>query len=102
MYSPRACCCILACPAAAGSLQSFVDALLTANEVQAAYISGILWEICADAEVARHVFSFGAVPALLHVCSRFLAAAGSKSEYCQKSAGKGMHLWVRRWDAHHV
>jgi len=49
--------------------------------LQSAYISGILWEICADKETARAVFRCGAVPALLHVCSRHLAAAVVKSEW---------------------
>ena len=43
--------------------------------------SGILWEICVEQDVAKAVIKCGAVPALLHVCSRNLAAAGSKSEF---------------------
>ena len=47
---------------------------------QAAYISGILWEVCAEMEVAEAVIKCSAVPALLHVCSKNLAAAVTKSE----------------------
>ena len=50
------------------------------SRLQAAYISGILWEVCAEMEVAEAVIKCGAVPALLHVCSKNLAAAVTKSE----------------------
>jgi len=73
---------------ASGTLQPFVTALLTPNEELAAYIAGILWEICAEQDVARQVLECGAVPALLHVCSTFLAAAAAKKTVKKKKKGE--------------
>ena len=72
-------------------LQGFVDALLTASDVQAAYISGTLWEICSDATVAGHVLKCGAVPRLLHVLSKNISGALPKSA---SSEVRSHHLLV--------
>lgn len=58
-----------------GCLQGLIDALVTSSDSQAAYLCGILWEICSDASVALQVLKCGAVPALLHVLSKNLAGA---------------------------
>lgn len=43
------------------------------GEEQAAYLTGILWEASAESAVAEAAVAAGAVPALLHVCSKHLA-----------------------------
>jgi hypothetical protein len=40
----------------------------------------MLWEVCSEQEVAKAVIKCGAVPPLLHICSRNLSAAIVKSE----------------------
>eukprot|EP00955_Chlamydomonas_euryale_P055677 356183-Chlamydomonas_euryale.AAC.1 len=73
---------LAACPGfveamnACGALPRLVDACLTAAAPRAAYLTGILWEVCSDETVARAAVGCGAVPVLLHVASRFVAAAG--------------------------
>eukprot|EP00798_Chlamydomonas_sp_ICE-L_P025468 gene25468-11127_t len=61
-----------------GSLQPFVSALHSSNAEQSAYICGILWEVCAEENVATAVEECGAVPALLHVASKYLLEAAVK------------------------
>jgi hypothetical protein len=42
--------------AATGSLEKMVRGLLTSGEEQAAYVSGIIWEITSDPDLARKVW----------------------------------------------
>ncbi len=69
------------------SLQVLVDALLCSGEAQAAYICGMLWEICSEQSIAKAAIDCGAVPALLHICSKNVAAAVVKSESIDRVAG---------------
>ncbi|PNW76200.1 hypothetical protein CHLRE_12g544115v5 [Chlamydomonas reinhardtii] len=80
-----------------GTLPEVIAGLPVCGEEQAAYLTGILWEASAESAVAEAAVAAGAVPALLHVCSKHLAgcrtgkpkAAAKKDDKKDGKAGAG-------------
>lgn len=58
--------------AGTGTLPDIIRGLQTCGEEQAAFLTGIMWEITAETPVAEAAVAVGAVTTLLHVISRNL------------------------------
>ena len=61
---------------------------MSANDEQAAYLCGVLWEVCAEKDVAAAVVACGGVPIMLHTASRFLPYVATKSEWTSEGVSE--------------
>lgn len=67
--------------AGCGGLPDLVHCLLSANEEQAAYLTGVLWELAAEPEMSNAVVACHSVALLLHVISKSISLVPCE---CQK------------------
>ena len=66
-----------------------VKALLVAGEEQAAYVSGVVWDVSTERGVAEEMVAAGAVATLLHVVTKnFAGAKAGKSEWHRAGPGR--------------
>ncbi|MEW5297571.1 MAG: hypothetical protein WDW38_006743 [Sanguina aurantia] len=71
-----------------GGLPALAHCLLSANEEQAAHLTGVLWELAAEPEVSHAVVACHSVTLLLHVIARSISSVPSRRRARAKAGVK--------------